>query len=192
MLSAAFWGLSNVTLWIFGPGNVQVTLPLTAILTVSGLKVWPAPLAVTSAVLPSADTFGVEVAVLVVPPEVRVAVTVEPPGSRATTRPVAETDTDVPVVSAKLAGGRPAIAAPFWSRGVALSCNVSPSTRAGFAGDTVSAVNTVCGGGCVPPSPPPPHAERMMASARVVKATLCIRSPIRRSRQGQRAKLSHR
>jgi hypothetical protein len=61
---------SNVTLCVSGPGNVQVTLPFTAIFTVSGLKVDPAPLAVTSAVVLSALTVAFVVAVNVLPPEV--------------------------------------------------------------------------------------------------------------------------
>jgi hypothetical protein len=60
-----------------------------------------------------AVTSGVAVAVFVVVPDVSDAVTVEPPGPRATTRPVSDTETDVPVVRAKVAAGRPVMAAPF-------------------------------------------------------------------------------
>jgi hypothetical protein len=60
-----------------------------------------------------AVTPGVDVAVFVVPPDVSDAVMVEFPGPSATTRPLGDTETDVPVVRAKVAAGRPVIAAPF-------------------------------------------------------------------------------
>jgi len=102
---------------------------------------------------------------------------------------VSETDTEVPVVSANVAPGRPDIAAPFWSRGVALSCTVSPSTRDGLAGVTVSDVNVEVGGGSVPPFPPP-HAVSATASMALDRTRLRMQSPIWRSGASQRAKLS--
>ena len=188
--------MANVTLCGEFPPDVKVhvTSPFTAIFTVSGLKLVPAPLAVTSAVVPSAATVSVDVAVRVVPPDVSVAVTVEPPGLTAITMPDVETDTDVPVVSANVAAGKPAMAAPFWSRGVALSCSVSVSVKLELAGVTDSVVNTEVGGGCVPPPPPPPppHAKSATASARLDIATLFMQSPISRfTGKAQRAKLSH-
>lgn len=101
--------------------KLHVTLPPVAIVTVAGLKLVPAPLTATSAAVVSAVTFGVEVPVRVVPPDVSVAVTVDAPGSTAITWPPPDTVTEVPAVRANVAAGSPDIAAPFWSRGVAAS-----------------------------------------------------------------------
>jgi hypothetical protein len=65
--------------------KLQVTVPPAAIFTVAGLKLVPAPLTATAAAVVNAATFGVEFPVRVVPPDVIVAVTVDPPGSTAMT-----------------------------------------------------------------------------------------------------------
>jgi hypothetical protein len=104
---------SKVTLCVSGPGKAHVTVPSTAIFTVSGVKLDPAPLAVTLAVRPRSSTDGVDVAVFVVPPELSDAVMVALPGLRAITRPAGETDTDVPLVRRNVAAGSPLMFAPF-------------------------------------------------------------------------------
>lgn len=136
----------NVTLCAVGPGNDHSTLPLTAIFEAFGLNVSPLPLAVTLAVNESAVTVGLVVAVFVAPLAVREACTTADPGFLAITRPAVVTDTAVSgPITANVAFPSPVIGALFWSRGVAMRRTVSPSTRAGFVGATVSDVNTSVG-----------------------------------------------
>jgi hypothetical protein len=69
-------------------------------------------LAVTILVIGSALTLTFVVAVLVTPPAVSDAVTVEVPCASAVTSPVVETDAAVPLVTVKVAPGK-LIGAPF-------------------------------------------------------------------------------
>jgi hypothetical protein len=102
---------SQITLCAI-PGNDHVTVPPVAIFAVSGSNVCTVALAVTILLVGSALTLTVVAgAVLVTPPAVRDAVTVEVPCASAVTSPVVETDAAVPL-AVKVAPGR-LIGAPF-------------------------------------------------------------------------------
>ena len=124
-----------------------MTVPPTAILTVSGLNDAPAPLAVMVALALNELTVASVVAVRVVVPDVNDARISAEPGASAITRPVGDTDTAVPLIRSNVGVPNPVMAAPFWSRGVAVICTVSRNTRSGLDGEIVSDVNTAVGGG---------------------------------------------
>lgn len=75
----------NVTLCAVGPGKDQVTSPLTAIFTKSGVNVELPPLAVTAAASARAVTSIVAAAVCVVVPDVKDARTLDAPADCAIT-----------------------------------------------------------------------------------------------------------